>query len=148
MLWCYYGESWWWRSELVGLSIALSHLIKLINQNDVGLFRDDGLIIFKSLNCQQIDGLRKSIAQVFKNFGFKMEIKTKLTESDFLDVTFCLIKKLFLLYKKSNNNLSYINAFSNHLPNIIKGLSNSIDDLLLRKQHQRRLLKSIWLIKL
>ena len=130
LLWCYYGESWQCRSELVRILI-LSHLIQLINQNDAGLFRD-GLIVVKSLNGQQTDRLRKIIPQVFIHFGFKIEIKTNLIEAAFLDVTFSLIKVTFLLYKKLNNNLSYINAFSNHPPNIIKCLSNSINDLLLR----------------
>ena len=37
--------------ELIGIFI-LSHLTKLINQNDAGLYRDDGLIIVKNLNDQ------------------------------------------------------------------------------------------------
>ena len=89
-------------------------------------------MVVKSLNGQQTDRLRKNIAQVFTSFGFKIEIKTNLIEADFLDVTFSLIKETFLLYNKSKNNLSYINAFSNHPPSIIKCLSNSINDLLLR----------------
>ena len=59
--------------ELVGIFI-LSHLTKLINQNDVGLYRDDGLIILKNLNGQQTDKLSKSIIQIFKDFGFKIEV--------------------------------------------------------------------------
>ena len=35
--------------KLVGIFI-LSHLTKPINQNDVGLYRDDGLIVLKNLN--------------------------------------------------------------------------------------------------
>ena len=137
LLWCYYGESWQCRSELVGIPI-LSHFIKLINQNDAGLSRD-GLIVVKSLNGQQTDRLRKNIPQVFTNFGFKIEIKTNLIEAAFLDVTFSLIKVTFLLYKKLNNNLSYRNAFSNHPPNIIKCLSNSINDLLLRNSSSKEI---------
>ena len=91
---------------------------------------DDSLIVVKNLNGQQTERLMKNIVQVFKNFGFKTEIKTNLIEIDFLDVTFSLINKTFRPYKKSNNNLSYINVFSNHPPNIIKRLSNSINDLL------------------
>ena len=50
--------------QLVGI-FTLSHLTKLINQNDVGLYRDDGLIVVKNLNGQQTDKLRKNIFQVF-----------------------------------------------------------------------------------
>ena len=38
--------------KLVGVFL-LSHLTKLINQNDVGLYRDHGLIVVKNLNCQE-----------------------------------------------------------------------------------------------
>ena len=63
--------------ELVGISI-LSHLTKLINQNDAGLYRDDGLIVVKNLNSQQTDKLTKRVIQVFKNVGFKIEIKISI----------------------------------------------------------------------
>ena len=43
------------------------------------------------------------------------------------------------MYKKLNN-LSYINAFSNHPPNIVKCLSNSINDLLLRNSSSKEIL--------
>ena len=93
-------------------------------------YRDDSLIVVKNLNGQQTERLMKNIVQVFKNFSFKAEIKTNLIEIDFLDVTFNLINETFRPYKKPNNNLSYINVFSNHPPNIIKRLPNSINDLL------------------
>ena len=100
--------------ELVGISI-FSHLTKLINQNDAGLYRDDGLIVVKNLNSQQTDKLTKRVIQVFKNVGFKIEIKMNLSEVPFLNVTFSLIKGTFQLYKKPSNNLSYIIFFqTNH----------------------------------
>ena len=71
--------------------------------------------------------------QIFKNFGFKIEIKANPIEVSFLDVTFSLIKEAFRPSKNPNNNLSCINVFSNHLSNIIKRLSNSINGLLSRK---------------
>ena len=51
--------------KLVGIFI-LSHLTKPINQNNVGLYRNDGLIVLKNLNGQQTDKRRKSIIQVSK----------------------------------------------------------------------------------
>ena len=41
-------------SELVEIFI-LSHLRKIINQNDVKLDRDDGSVVIKNLNDQQKD---------------------------------------------------------------------------------------------
>ena len=45
--------------ELVGIFI-LSYLTKCINQTDVGLYRDDGLMV-KNLNGQQTDKLEKGV---------------------------------------------------------------------------------------
>ena len=79
------------KCELEGILIR-AHLTKLINQNDVGLIREHGLIVVKSLNSQQTNRLRKNIVQVFKNLCFKREIKTDLIEVDSLNVTFSLQK--------------------------------------------------------
>ena len=82
--------------QLVGI-FTLSHLI---NQNDVGLYRDDGLIVVKNLNGQQTDKLRKNIFQVFKNLK-STEIETNLSEADFLDVTFSLIEGTFRTFRRN-----------------------------------------------
>ena len=56
-------------SGLVGIYI-LSHLTKFIGKNDVGLYRDDGLIILRQLNGEQTDRIRKRVIEIFKSFGF------------------------------------------------------------------------------
>ena len=78
--------------EIVGI-ILLTYLTKLISQNNVGLYRDDDLIVVKNLNGQLADRLRNNIVQVFKSFGFNSEIETNLIQVDFLDVTFNFIKR-------------------------------------------------------
>ena len=85
--------------QLVGI-FPLSHLTELINQNDVGLYRDDGLIVVKNLNGQPTDKLRKNIFQVFKNLK-STEIKINLSEADFLDVTFSLIEGTFRTFRRN-----------------------------------------------
>ena len=80
--------------ELVGIYI-LSNLTNLINQDDTGLYRDDGWIVVKNLRDQRTGRLRKNIVQLFKNFSFKTEIKMNLTEVDLFNVTFNLIKEPF-----------------------------------------------------
>ena len=61
--------------ELVGLCI-LSLPAEFISQEDVGLYRDDGLIVVKKLNGKQTDRLRKDIIKCFKMVGFKIDIAT------------------------------------------------------------------------
>ena len=125
--------------ELIGIFI-LSHLTKLIDQNDIGLYGVDGLVVVKNLNGEQTDKPGKRIIHVFKNFGFKIEIKTNLFEVLFLDVTFSLITETFKQCKKLNNNLRYINVFSNHPPILIKRLPNLINDLLSRNSSSKEIL--------
>ena len=44
--------------ELVGLYI-LDELSKFLNKNDVGLYRDDGLIVLKNKNGHESDKIKK-----------------------------------------------------------------------------------------
>ena len=72
--------------ELVGLYL-LNSLRKEITQEDVGLYRDDGLMIVKNANGHTLDGLRKRIIRIFKNEGLKITIEANLTTTNFLDVS-------------------------------------------------------------
>ena len=62
--------------------------------------------------------------------GFKLEIKSNLKKVEFLDVTFNLITSLYTPYKKPNDNLLHINTSSDHPPQVIKQLTNSINKIL------------------
>ena len=61
---------------------------------------------------------RKTIIKIFKKANFK--------KADFLDVTLNLQNDTYRPYKKPNDKLFYIHSSSNHLPQIIKQLPNSI----------------------
>ena len=61
-----------------------------------------------------------------ENFGLKITITTNLKTVNFLDVTFSLCTGKYQPYKKPNDTPTYINVNSNHPPNIIKALPNSI----------------------
>ena len=115
--------------ELVGLYI-LSLLGKMIDQKNVGLYRDDSLILLKNQTEQQTDRIRKNIITIFKEIVFKIEITTNLNEVDFLDVTFNLENNTYCPYKKPNDKLIYIHTKSNHPPQIIKQLPYSISERL------------------
>ena len=98
----------------------------------MALYRDDGLFIFRKINKQQIDRVRKKIISLFKNIDFKIEIVTNLTEVDFLDVTLNLENNTYRPYKKPNDKLIYIDVSSNHPPQIKKQLTKIISDRLSR----------------
>ena len=73
---------------------------------------------------------RKTIIKIFKDIGFSIDIQTNLKEVDFLDVTLNLQNGTHHPYKKPNDKLLYIHSLSNHTPQIIKQLSNSISERL------------------
>ena len=75
--------------ELVGIYI-LCFLAKLINKKDCGLYRDDGLLILRNVNGQQIDRMCKKIIKTFKDINFAIDVETNLKIVDFLDITFNL----------------------------------------------------------
>ena len=80
----------------------------------MALYSDDGLFIFRKINKQQIDRVRKKIISLFKNIDFKIEIVTNLTEVDFLDVTLNLENNTYHQYEKPNDKLIYIDVLMYH----------------------------------
>ena len=115
--------------ELVGLYI-LNSLKEAINKRDMGLYRDDGLIVLHNKNGHQLDKSRKEIIQIFKNVGFQIEIDINLKIVNFLDVTFNLTENSYQPYKKTNDSILYINTDSNHPPKILKQIPISINNRL------------------
>ena len=117
--------------ELVGLYIQ-SNLENILPKTNFGLYQDDGLILLRNLNGQQMDKKRKAIIKIFKDIGFSIDIQTNLKEVDFLDVTLNLQNGTYHPYKKPNNKLLYIHSSSNHPLQTIKQLQNSISERLLK----------------
>ena len=115
--------------ELVGLYIQ-SNLENILPKTNFGLYRDHELILLRNLNGQQMDKKRKTIIKIFKDIGFSIDIQTNLKEVDFLDVTLNLQNGTYRPYKKANDKLLYIHSSSNHPPQIIKQLPNSISERL------------------
>ena len=73
--------------ELTGIYI-LSQLSNILSQKDIGLYRDNGLILRQNTNRQLTNIIRKNVIKLFKGIGFKIEIETNLKVVNFLDVTF------------------------------------------------------------
>ena len=84
--------------ELVGILI-LKSLEDKIEKQDIGLYRDDGLIILRNVNGKKNNRTRKYIIKVVKDLGFRTEIETNLKEVNFLDVIFNLNSGLYKPYK-------------------------------------------------
>ena len=71
------------------------------------------------------DRIRKEVIKIFKEIGFKIEIKTNLKIVDFLDITFNLSNVTYKPYRKPNDNLLCVNTSSYQSPQIIKELPTS-----------------------
>ena len=70
----------------------------------------------------------EDIIGIFKKAGFKIKIKANLHIIDFLGVTFNLIDGMYKPYKKPSDQLLYVNASSNHPPQIIKQVPTTGSD--------------------
>ena len=80
--------------ELVRIYL-LFLLPNIIDKNNSGLYREDSLILLRNANRQNKDRIRKNVIKIFKEVGFKTEIKTNLRIVDFLDVTFNLTSSTY-----------------------------------------------------
>ena len=64
--------------------------------------------------------------KILKNNGPSVTVKTNFETGDFLDIHFDLIKEIYELYKKSNDDPLYINKKSIHPPSILQQPPKSI----------------------
>ena len=112
--------------ELVGLFI-LNDLDNKYGTNNIGLYRDDGIAIFKNITGPQSERTRKEITRCFKGHGLKITIQSNLKSVDYLNVTLNLTNGLFQPYRKPNDEPLYINTKSNHPPTVIKQIPAAIN---------------------
>ena len=63
--------------ELIGTYIQ-SKLANIMNKEDVGLHRDDGLGIFKNISRPEIEMKKKAITKMFEQCGLSIVVYTKL----------------------------------------------------------------------
>ena len=111
--------------ELIGLFI-LNILSDKYGKNNVGLYRDDGLVLLRNTSGPQSERTRKDITREFKKQGLDITISTNLKICNFLDVTLNLKDGTYYPYRKPNNETLYVNTNSNHPPTIIKHLPSAV----------------------
>ena len=111
--------------ELVGLLI-LSKLKCEFSNKVIGVYRDDGLTVFRNIGPRPADNLRTRITKCFDRLALKIAIQSNLKIVNYLDVTFNLTNNSYYPYRKLDNPPRYINIHSNHLPSIIKQVPDAI----------------------
>ena len=115
--------------ELVGIFLLYKLSLKY-NKNDIGLYRDDGLAIFKNISGPKSEKVKKDIQKLFKENELDIVIQCNMKTVNYLDVTLNLENSTYRPYQKENNQIKYINIESNHPPSIIKQLPLSIESRL------------------
>ena len=99
--WRHNDQLWWCRAFWVDWYIYIQSLLESTLEKDLmGLYQDTALIILRNTNSQKTDKVRKKIISILKSTDLGIEIRTNLTEVNFLDVTFNLERNAYRLYKK------------------------------------------------
>ena len=112
--------------ELVGLFL-LSKVIQFIPTNQIGLYRDDGLLLVKNPNGPYLERLRKQLHHTFQEEGLKITVESASTVVDFLDVTLNCADGSYRPFRKENSTTEYVNKSSNHPPHIIKKIPEIVE---------------------
>ena len=117
--------------ELVGI-FMLSLLSKKYSSSNIGLYRDDALLVFRNISGQQAEKHKKIIQKIFKDKGLQGIIKCNLKIVDYLDVTLSLNDSTYRPFHKPNEEITYAHVESDHPPQIIKKIPRSIEKTLSR----------------
>ena len=112
--------------ELAGTFLLYKLSLKY-NKNDIVLYRDDGLAIFKNISGPKSEKIKKNIQKLFKENQLDIVIQYNMKTVNYLDVTLNLENSTYRPYQKENNQIKYINIESNNPPSIIKQLPLSIE---------------------
>ena len=99
--------------ELVG-SFILHQLGSKYNRKDIGLYRDDGLAVFKNISGPEAERIKKDFQKVFKRNGLNITVACNRKIVDYLDVSFNLNDGTYRPYRKPNDNTTYVHKESNH----------------------------------
>ena len=105
--------------ELIGIFL-LNLLGQQYDTKNIGLYRDDGLSIFKNCSGLQMEKIKKHLRKVFKNNALDVIIECNMKVVNYLGVTFNLDDGTYRPYQKPDNIIQYIHFEYNHPPNIIK----------------------------
>ena len=111
--------------ELVGIFV-LGQLPEQYDRRDIGLYRDDGLAVFRGVSGSVCERIKKDITRSFNQLGLRITIQTNIKSVNFLDVTFDLRNGKYYPYRKPNDRPLYINRSSNHPPLILRQLPAAI----------------------
>ena len=92
----------------------------------VWLYRDDGLATCNK-TARETENIKKEICKIFEENKLNITIEANKKIIDFLDITMALRTGVHKPFMKPNNTPLYVHNKSNHPPNIIKNIPESIN---------------------
>ena len=98
----------------------------LISKENIGLYRDDRLRIFRNMSGPEVERKKIDLIRIFKSNGLSITVKTNLKVTDSLDIHFEIVQDIYQPYKKPNDEPLYINKNSNHPSTVIKQIPKAI----------------------
>ena len=94
--------------ELVG-TFLLDKICEKYEKNSIGLYRDDGLSVFKNKSGTQLEKIKKNFQTTFKDFGLEIVAESNLKIVSYRDVTLNLNNGSFKPYHKPDDIIQHIN---------------------------------------
>ena len=107
-------------------NFLLHKLSQKYERNNLVLYHDDGLAIFKNVNWPDPEKIEKNFCKLLIDHDLELTIQCNRKVLSFLDVTLNLEYSTYEPYLKDNNKIIYVKAEPNHPPSIIKQLTKSI----------------------
>ena len=102
-------------------------LTRIVGPQQVGLYRDDGLLCVPSGGGPLGSSMQGGIVGAFKFLGFEIEISSNIKVANFLDVTLDLSDNSYGPFIEPNRNPSYIDVSSNRPRNMIGQVPRAVD---------------------
>ena len=101
-------------------------IAKIIGSEKLGLYRDDGLSIFRNASGPKLEKIKKHIQKIFQQKMLGVTIKCDSKIVNYFDVSLNLNVGIYKAFKKPNNETVHIHVDSNYPPSVIKKIPKSI----------------------
>ena len=105
----------------------MSLLSKHINKKQIGLYRDDSLVILKNTSGPEAEKIKKNFQKLFKEKDRHIIVECNLKITNYLGITLNLNDGSYHTYRQPNEKANYIYINSDHPPSIIKKILQSIE---------------------
>ena len=93
--------------ELVGNFLLYALSLKY-NKTNIGLYKDDGLAVFRNVSGAHCEKIKNEFQKLFLQHGLKLIIKCNYKILDFLDLILNLTDSTYKPYHKPNDEICYI----------------------------------------